>query len=195
MTDRMDPTLNLPERIGAQGSKAMSGPVKIRLLETRARLNLRIGAEKLDQASAVFGLDIPGSIHGCVQDGNHVALCLGPDEWLLYAPEEEKDELIARFSDLYARCPHSLTDISDRQVSVQIKGNEAADLLSIACPRNLRQFGKGYGTRTLFDSVEILLLRHAEDCFELEVWRSFLPHVWSLLAIGNQELASEAQLT
>lgn len=194
MINKMEPTLNLPQTIGSQAVEAMTGPVEISFQDSKARLSLRIARENLDQASAIFGFEIPSTIHGYVEEGGRAALCLGPDEWLIYAPEAEKGDLIGKFADIYATCPHSLTDISDRQVSIEIKGDEAANLLSIACPRDLRQLKTGSGTRTLFDSVEIVLSRHGEDHFELEVWRSFLPHVWALLAIGNQELASDTHL-
>jgi sarcosine oxidase subunit gamma len=193
MTSSMEMTLNLPQAIGSQAINDMSGPVSIKLQEPKARLNLRIAQQKLSEASKAFGLGIPSKIHGYAEEGNRSALCLGPDEWLISAPEDAKDDLVAAFADLYANCPHSLTDISDRQMSIVLNGEQASELLTIGCPRDLSLLAEGSGTRTLFDGVEILLLRHDRDCFEIQVWRSFLPHVWALLHIGNQELASDQQ--
>jgi sarcosine oxidase subunit gamma len=189
MIQSKETTLNLPHEIGSQMIADMCGPFTIELREPEARLNLRIAPVNREQASKIFGLDIPAKIQGLKQEGSRAALCLGPDEWLLFASENEKDELIADFEAFYASCPHSLTDISDRQVKISLKGKQASELLSIGCPRNLDQLPSGAGTRTLFDSVEVTLLRHGPDHFEMEVWRSFLPHIWALLHIGNQELA------
>ncbi|SNZ08377.1 sarcosine oxidase subunit gamma [Cohaesibacter gelatinilyticus] len=191
MTSSMEMTLNLPQAIGSQVISDMSGPVSIKLQEPKARLNLRIAQQKLSEASKAFGLEIPSKIHGYAEEGNRSALCLGPDEWILSASEDAKDDIVAAFADLYSSCPHSLTDISDRQMSISLSGEQAAELLSVGCPRDLGLLAVGSGTRTIFDGVEITLLRLEQDRFEMEVWRSFLPHMWALLHIGNQELASD----
>ncbi|MCT4655053.1 MAG: sarcosine oxidase [Cohaesibacter sp.] len=183
-------TLNLPDKIGSQMTATMTGPVTLTLQpKERARFNLRIDPKDLAKASRAFGLEIGANIHSFAEKGSRSALCLGPDEWLLWADEEEKADILKAFADLYGDSPHSLTDISDRQVSINIEGEQAAELLSIGCPRDLSQIKVGTGMRTLFDTAEVVLLRRGETAFTLEVWRSFLPHVRGLLYVGNQELA------
>jgi sarcosine oxidase subunit gamma len=43
-------------------------------------------------------------------------------------------------------------------------------------------------TRTLFEKVEIVLWRTAPEIFQVEVWRSFAPHLTQLLAEVAREL-------
>jgi sarcosine oxidase subunit gamma len=64
------------------------------------------------------------------------------------------------------------------------------ELLSVACPLDLRRMAPGSAKRTLFDTAQIVLLRDAPERFRIEVWRSFFPHVHELLQIANAELAS-----
>ncbi|MCV6547233.1 MAG: sarcosine oxidase [Cohaesibacter sp.] len=198
MTQTISNTLNMMTKIGhPAGSQAiadMKGPVDIAFNETCARFNLRIDPANLAKASKTFGLDIPASIHGYAKDGGRSALCLGPDDWNIYGDEADKDAIAKAFADLYADAAHSLSDISDRQLSISLKGAQVADLLAMACPRDLSQLAVGSGTRTLFDSVEVLLIKHSDEHFEMEVWRSFLPHVWAMLQLGNQELVIDEVL-
>ena len=98
--------------------------------------------------------------------------------------------IAAAFAGLYAELPHSLVEISDREVAITLDGPQAATLLSVACPVDVESFAVGTGARTVLDGVQVVLYRDAPDRFTLEVWRSFLPHVLGLLEIGNRELAT-----
>jgi sarcosine oxidase, subunit gamma len=46
----------------------------------------------------------------------------------------------------------------------------------------------GAGTRTVFDTVQVVLTREAESRFRLAVWRSFAPHARSLLETAAGEI-------
>ena len=69
--------------------------VKIAVLPPVARLNLRITPSNLAAASAAYGLPLPTKIGQGVAMNGHAAWCLGPDEWLLHAPEAEQAALDA----------------------------------------------------------------------------------------------------
>ena len=64
------------------------------------------------------------------------------------------------------------------------------DLLATGCPRDLARMPVGDGTRTVFDTAQVVLTREAEDRFHLTVWRSFAPHVRALLDLAARELAA-----
>ena len=174
----------------------MNTPVKmlqaasIAVLPPVARFNLRIALRDLDGASKAFGVALPAKIgQGAARNGR-AAWCLGPDEWLLHAPEAEQAAICAEFDSLRATTPHSLTVISDREFTIQIIGPRALELLSVGCPLDLSRMTTGCAKRTLFDTGQIVLIRDAEDTFRIEVWRSFFPHVYELLEIAQRELAS-----
>ncbi|WP_169546415.1 sarcosine oxidase subunit gamma [Sneathiella aquimaris] len=167
-----------------------NAPVYLRLNPHIVRFNLRTVCAQLTRFSEEFGITIPDTIHTWNRLGTKSALCLGPDEWQLQIDPDEKEEIINRFAALGKTVPHSLSDISDRQISIEIGGPKAIELLSIGCPRDLSTLSVGKGTRTLFDTVEVTIFRQAATTFHLEVWRSFFPHVWALLNTGTKEIAT-----
>jgi len=118
------------------------------------------------------------------------ALCLGPDEWLIEALESETAPLAARLAEIAARLPLSAVDISDREITLALAGPLVLDLLATGCPRDLAKLALGCGCRTIFDTVQVVLTREAQDRFHVTVWRSFAPHIRALLDIAARELAA-----
>ena len=173
----------------------MNAPVKsfaavsIAVLPPVARLNLRIAPANLGTASGAFGLPLPAMIGQGVTKNGHAAWCLGPDEWLLHAPEAETAAIVADFAKARAKVPHSLTVISDREFTIAITGPRAQEFLTVACPLDLSRMAPGTAKRTLFDSAQVVLIRDADHAFRIEVWRSFFPHVSELLDIALREFA------
>ncbi|PRY95732.1 sarcosine oxidase subunit gamma [Hasllibacter halocynthiae] len=165
--------------------------VTIEDLAPDARFSLRVGADGRAAASETLGLDLPVRV-GDVARGaeERTALCLGPDEWLITAPAEAGGAIARAFADLYDRTPHSLVDVSDREVTVRVTGPEALTLMTIGCPRDLARLAPGRAVRTVFDGATVILWRDAEDTFRMDVWRSFAPFVRDLLEIGRAEIAA-----
>ena len=164
--------------------------VAVAVLPPVARLNLRLRPEGLAAASKTFGLQLPDKITRGATKNGRAAYCLGPDEWLLHAAESEQADIVAAFEKLRETTPHSLTVISDREITIAITGPRALELLSVACPLDLSRMAAGTAKRTLFDSAQVVLIRDGADAFRIEVWRSFFPHVRELLDIATRELAS-----
>ena len=136
--------------------------VTISMAEPMARYSLR--ARQAQSLEALLGARFPTAI-GETQDG---IACLGPDEWLLRAPA---GAAIAKGDGL----PVSISDISERAVCLILAGSRAAEVLMSGCPLDLDRFAAGRATRTIFETVEIILLRKDHELFEVEVWRSFAP--------------------
>lgn len=114
--------------------------------------------------------------------GGGTALCLGPDEWLLLLPEGAPPPAIAGV--------HALTDIGHRQVALVVAGPASARLLQTGCALDLgaAAFPVGKATRTLYESVEIVLWRTGEARFHVEVWRSFAAYLWAALDLAAGDL-------
>ncbi len=159
-------------------------PVGVTIAELPAttRISLRIA----DPANA--GLALPTRIGARASEGGRTALCLGPDEWLIEAPEAEGSALRASLGAIAA--PHSAVDVSDRDITLALSGPAVLDLLATGVPRDLARMSVGSGARTIFDTVQVVLTREAEDRFHLTVWRSFVPHVRALLDLARRELAT-----
>ncbi|WP_186418716.1 sarcosine oxidase subunit gamma family protein [Bosea sp. CS1GBMeth4] len=167
---------------------AVSGPATIAELPPATRISLRTADPAA--AGAGLGLDLPAGIGARTAAGLRTALCLGPDEWLVEAPEAEAAELAASLAALAARLPLSAVDISDREITFALEGPAVLDLLATGCPRDLAKLAVGSGARTLFDTVQVVLTREAGDRFHLTVWRSFAPHLRALLDSALRELAA-----
>jgi sarcosine oxidase subunit gamma len=79
--------------------------------------------------------------------------------------------------------PHSLVDVSQRQIGLNVSGAVAARALSAGCPLDLRDraFPVGFATRTMLAKTEIVLWRRGASRFQVEVWRSFADYAASFL--------------
>ena len=140
--------------------------------------------------SAGFGAELPPRLGAAGVSGERAALWLGPDEWLLIAQGVSVEALAAALEAGLAGLPHSLVDVSHRQVGLIVSGPAAARVLNAGCSLDLRlrSFPVGMATRTLFDKAEIVLWRLGETEFHVEVARSFSP--W--LAAALEEAARGA---
>jgi sarcosine oxidase, subunit gamma len=161
---------------------AGNAPVTIRPVENAARFNLRIDPANLAAASAIWGAALPDTIGGLVISGGRLAACLGPDEWFLIAPLNDRDAIEAAFAGLYATTIHSLVDVGHREVGIAVEGPAAADALQSCIAFEVGAMALGEARRTIIDRVQIILLREAQTRFRVEVWHSFSDHVWHLLA-------------
>lgn len=128
----------------------------------------------------------PDGLPGILRGGTYregTALGLGPDEWLLILPADAPAPVIAG--------PHALTDIRDRNLGIDIAGPGAAALIQTGCALDFaRAFPPGKVTRTVYEGVEIVVWRIAEDRFRVEVWRSFAAYVWDALALAAGDRAA-----
>jgi len=163
---------------------------RVRQSAPRARLSLRARGD-LAWLNGALGQELPTKIGRRSAKGETETLCLGPDEWLILAPEAKAPELIAACAEVYEKIPHSLVDISAREVTYDIDGPRAPELLTIGMPRDPESIAIGEGRRTLFDGATVVLWRDGETEFRLDVWRSFAPHLQHLLEMGCRELAAE----
>jgi len=162
--------------------------VTITELPPATRISLRLADR--EAAAGALGLDLPSRIGQRAVAGDRSALCLGPDEWLVEAPAAAGGALAATLGDLATRLPLSAVEVSDREITLALEGPAVLDLLATGCPLDLARMPTGAGTRTVFDTVQVVLTREAEDRFHLTVWRSFAPHVRALLDLAARELAA-----
>jgi sarcosine oxidase subunit gamma len=147
-------------------------------LPPTARFILR-GTAVVTLANAALGVVIDQTPCRASQGGVRAALWLGPDEYLLLAPDAEARALALALEQALDGAPHSLVDVSHRQTGLEVSGPQAADILNSGCPLDLdlAAFPVGMCTRTALAKAEIVLWRTAPDVFRIEVWRSFTDYV------------------
>jgi sarcosine oxidase subunit gamma len=116
---------------------------------------------------------------------------MGPDEQLILAAAEGGESLGAHLRDALSALPHSLVDMSHRQLALEVSGPTAQTLLNAGCPLDLHisAFPVGMCTRTVLGKADIVLWRTGRDSFHVEVWRSFADYVARFLTEAARELA------
>ncbi|WP_062345766.1 sarcosine oxidase subunit gamma [Novosphingobium sp. CCH12-A3] len=122
------------------------------------------------ELAGVIGRTLPERIG---QDASGV-IQIGPDEY--YALLGAADSV-----PLGEGRAVSVVDVSSRAVGIVIEGPRAVETIMAGCPLDMEAFAVGRGTRTVFETVEIVLRRDSETRFHIEVWRSFAPWLWQAL--------------
>ena len=173
----------MPDLSDARCAPAVSEDLWLQLLPYACRWVLRGDAQVRSAAQEALGVPMPAQACRAGVNGERAALWLGPDEWLLLAPQGQAG-LAVRLSRALEGLPHALVEVSHRQVGLLIHGPHAATLLASGCPLDLdaSAFPVGMCTRTMLAKAEVVLWRLASVEFRLEVWRSFAPYVTQFLA-------------
>jgi sarcosine oxidase, subunit gamma len=164
-------------------------PVAFTTLASAARLAVRGSGEAVSVLGDAFGLALPQDACRATSNGSRAALWLGPDEWLLIAPDGEMPALGAWMADALGDTPASIVDVSDRNLAIEVKGSKAAEAINAFNPLDLHPdaFPVGMCTRTVLGKAEIVLWRTAAATFRIEVWRSFAPYVLGCLEEAARE--------
>lgn len=171
-------------RSALPAAPALGGGARVTFAPLAARFILRGGDGVRARAGAKFGIVPPTRPCSTAQAGGRGAIWLGPDEWLLIADSEDPRDIADALACALSSEPHSLVDVSHRQVGLSLTGGGSRRLLSAGCPLDLRSkaFPPGRAMRTVFAKAEIVVWRQAEERFRIEVWRSFADYVLALLS-------------
>ncbi len=138
------------------------------LVTAAKRYSLRGTAANLQ---ALMPIKLPTKIGDVGDSGEGLAVMLGPDEWLLIGAVEGDS----------AGHAVSITETTERQIGLAIEGPRAAELLMSGCPLDLARMASGRGTRTIYETIEIVVIKRGDSRFHVEVWRSFAPWLWAAL--------------
>lgn len=157
--------------------------VELSQLPPATRFILQGGSAARAAAGEAFGVSLSETACRTNTREGRAALWLGPDEQLLLGPPGDREVLTARLESALAGFAHSLVEISQRQVAVQVSGSCASTILNTGCPLDLDPvaFPPGTCTRTLLGKAEIIIWRTGAEAFHLEVWRSFSNYVLAWL--------------
>ena len=180
----------MAERNAARTPPSPASAAGWRTLDAHSCWSLRV--DLAAAAAALATAALPVSVNACraVAQGDWSALWLGPDEQLLVGPESAHTQLAPRITAALEGIAHSFVDVSHRQCAIELSGAGATTLLAMACPLDfdLGVAPVGFCSRTVYAKAEIVLWRQAPQQFQLQAWRSFLPYVTGLLALGSREL-------
>lgn len=119
-------------------------------------------------------------------------LWLGPDEFLLIAPDEadggpDPAAFAAELADALGSLPGQVVDLSANRTTLELSGPHAQDVLEKSCRLDLhpRVFVPGRAVATLLEGVGIILWRVNEQTWRVVPRSSFATHVarWLLDAM------------
>lgn len=118
------------------------------------------------------------------------ALWLGPDEWLLLTQQDQEAGIIHTLREALGGLFAAVTDISSGQTVINIRGEDARDVLAKGCSLDLhrRVFGPGRCAQTHIAKAAVLIsLRDESPSFDLIVRRSFAEYLGLWLRDAAQE--------
>lgn len=163
-------------------SLATIGGERVRLtslgFETALNVRGRPGDGAFLRAVAgVLDLELPLTPNTTARGGDNRAFWLGPDEWLVMAPDGEAAALETRLRAACGADPWcSIVDVSDSTNGFVLAGPAARDVLAKGCPLDLdrRVFGPARCAQSVLAGTRILLAGSGQpDSFELRVRNSF----------------------
>jgi sarcosine oxidase subunit alpha len=162
--------------------------VSMRLLAPTTRLSVRAGAAAATAIGLAIGVLLPTVPCRSVIARDRAALWVGPDEWLIHAPEDAAD-LAAQVKQATMSHPASIIDVSQQSEALEIAGPNAAWCLNAFCALDLDAtvFPVGMCTRTLLGKAPVVLWRLASDVFHVDVPRSLLAYAWACLEESRRE--------
>ena len=152
------------------------------------RLSVRAERGDVHALSEAFGLAFPERISDVAGTPERFVACLGPDEWLFTAPVSEREAAMAIAYGLSTSIVCSVTDIGARELCFAIEGPGAVSALNSGCPTELEALEMPSASRTVFEGVQITLVKWRADAWRLEIWRSFATHVLACLDLAQRDV-------
>jgi sarcosine oxidase subunit gamma len=162
----------------------------VRLLPAASRFVLRGGPSVMAAAGAAIGLNLQTVACRSTSQGERAALWQGPDEQLLLTSVSDGEPMGRSLREALDALPHSLVDVSHRQIALEVHGPQATDVLNAGCALDLHisAFPVGMCTRTVLGKCDIVLWRRGVETFHIEVWRSFADYASRFLAEAGETL-------
>ena len=197
---RRSPLHHLASRLAAA-----SGPAeRIRLTEvpflTQLTLRLAPGTPAAEAAAQVLGVSLP-TVPNTTSASNDVhVLWMGPDEWLLLAPDGAAERLCEELEGALGAHHASVVDVSAHRTVIELAGADARELLLKGCSLDLhpRAFAAGQCAQsTLARAQVILLARSDEPAYWVFVRASFAEYLaeWLLDAAAEYRGAPPLDLS
>jgi sarcosine oxidase, subunit alpha len=165
-----------------------SGSVQLTMLAPTTRICVRAGPAASTAIGLGLGVLLPTAPCRSIVSRERAALWLGPDEWLIVAPDDAFG-LVEQITAAAGRHPASIVDVSHSFRTLEISGPRATWCLNGFCALDLalHAFPVGMCTRTLLGKAGVILWRMAAEVFHLHVPRSLAPYVWACLEEARLE--------
>ena len=195
-TDRVSPLAGWASRFAA--ASATPAQFSIREVPFATQINLRVDAAASGaKVRPALGCDLPVAANTWATGGECSAIWLGPDEWLLVAPDGHNESLCAGLRAALTGVHHSVTDLSANRTIIEIAGPDARVALAKGCPLELHgsAFKPPQSAQTLLAKSQVLLqCVDASPVIRVFVRNSFAAYVAEWLLDAAAELAASRNL-
>ncbi len=187
------------QRLTEELESGSSTDVMLREIPFLAQIGLRV--EPGSPSAVALEWTLTGALPAGVGDvteltGNRHVLWVGPDEFLLVAPDEADggtdpaqttDELSAALGGL----PGQVVDLSANRTTLELRGPRAQEVLDKSCRLDLDPsvFPAGSALVTLLGTVGVILWRVEPDTWRIMPRASFATHTARWLLDGMREYA------
>lgn len=159
---------------------------KVHLVEKCAvgKINLRADPANsllMRALAGALGYELPREPNRTNGEGDHGALWLGPDEWLVTGPAGQEKTLFEALSLAVSGHHAALSDVSDARIVFTLSGPLACAVLEKGCSLDLhpRAFQTGHCAQTRLARAAILLHRTGDPpAFDIYVAWSFAAYLW-----------------
>lgn len=164
--------------------KASSEALRLEIMAMRSVVNLRgnlADQSLITDAQHALGIELPLEPNRWHGDDRLAAIWLGPDEWLLVAPDGEAESIEKAMRESRPMDPWlSIVDVSHNYTGLKLSGPRTRDLLAKGCALDLHAsvFSAGNCAQTILGKSRVLLRAvDGEDSIELWVRNSFAGYV------------------
>lgn len=114
-----------------------------------------------------------------------IALCLGPDQWLLTGTADAMELLD------HVRAIHhiSIVDVSGQRTKLEVSGSKSIEVLEHVWEQDLREknFGIDNCSQGIMFRTPVIMWHCCTDCYILFVRSSFAQHLWAALTDATVE--------
>ena len=195
-TDRASPLAGWSSRFAS--ASAVSSQFSIQEVSFATQINLRVDAGAHGaKAASVLDCELPVVANTWSAGKDTSVLWLGPDEWLIVAPDGRNDALITGLDISLGGVHHSVTDLSANRTIIEIAGSDARVVLAKGCPIDLHgsAFKPPQCAQTLLAKSQMLLqCVNARPVFRVFVRISFAPYVAEWLLDAAAEVAASRNI-
>jgi len=143
--------------------------------------------------AGVIGAALPVTANTWVQGRQCMALWLGPDEWLLTAPDGDPAALEAALHAALRGLHHAVVDVSASRQVLELSGAHARGILAKGCALDLhaQAFAPPQCAQTLLAKAQVILqCVDASPCFRIHVRLSYADYLEAWLADATAETAA-----
>ena len=181
---------------------ASTAPARFSVRETPFVAQANVRGDPGDAAFAfamrsALGHDLPARANTWGGTPARAVLWLGPDEWLITAPEGRNDTLARLLGNLLRGTHHSVADVSANRCVIELSGRHVRAVLAKGCSLDLhaKAFAPPQVAQTLLAKAQVLLqCIDTRPTMRLYARPSFAPYVAQWLTDAAAEFASSREL-